>query len=90
MLHFLFKGTFLRIEGEKSPAPGGNWTHDFSVTRCVLHRWATNATLFKIDLSKERNFESKKVANVWNKFSSKNSFQKNLVGDAKEMLEATL
>ena len=46
MLHLLgdlFKDTLLRREEEKSPAPGGNRTHDLSVMKPALYRCATTA-----------------------------------------------
>ena len=47
----LFKDTLLRIEGEKSPAPGRNRTHILFVMRHVLyHCAATTANLSKLDL----------------------------------------
>ena len=36
-----FKGALVKIEGEKSPAPGGNQTQDLSVPRRELYRCAT-------------------------------------------------
>ena len=46
MLH-LFKDSLLKKQGEKSPAPGWNQTHDLTVNRCVLYHCATTAGQIK-------------------------------------------
>ena len=46
MLHSFegpFKGHNTEDRSRKSTAPGGNQTHDLSVTRCALYRCATMA-----------------------------------------------